>query len=330
MNTSAISRLSFLSMAMIVSTEGTTYAQAPGQTHSPAELVDALHSAFGSHHSRAVHAKGIILQGDFVPDPQAAKLTTAFHLQRTPSHVTVRFSDFTGIPDIPDNIGAANPRGLAIRFELPDGRSTDIVGHSFNGFPTPTSDQFRELLLAIGASGPGTPPPTALDSFLHWHPVAKTFLTTQKLPGSYGAISYFGVNAFRFTNSGGHQSIIRYQFIPVDGEELLSTDAMAKKDADFLVKEIQERVKSRAVTFRVLAQVAEDQDNPDDPSTAWPNSRKLIPLGMLSIRGVAPNTVSEDKALAFNPLNLPTGIEPADPMLTFRGKAYPVSVKERQ
>ena len=161
------------------------------QKSSPAQLVDALHSAFGQHHARAVHAKGIILEGKFTPDAHAAGLTTAFHLQKQVSKVTLRFSDFTGIPDIPDNIGAANPRGLAIKFTLPDGRNTDIVGHSFNGFPTENSDQFRELLLAIATSGNDTPKPTPLDEFLDTHPVAKTFLTTQHTPVSYGSIKLF-------------------------------------------------------------------------------------------------------------------------------------------
>jgi catalase len=57
-----------------------------------------LHSAFGKHESRAVHAKGIILEGTFVPSKDAAKITKAVHLQNQASKVLLRFSDFTGIP----------------------------------------------------------------------------------------------------------------------------------------------------------------------------------------------------------------------------------------
>src|SRR5207237_4555591 len=116
--------------------------QQSDQKSTPAELVDALHTAFGNHHSRAVHAKGIMLEGIFTPDEGAATITKAAHLQSVPSKVVVRFSDFTGIPDIPDNVGAANPRGFAIKFIMPDSLTTDIVAHSFNGFPTANSDQF--------------------------------------------------------------------------------------------------------------------------------------------------------------------------------------------
>ena len=154
-------------------------AQDKAQTSTPGQLVDALHAAFGDHHSRAVHAKGIILEGTFTPDPQASTLSKAFHLQNESSRVIVRFSDFTGIPNIPDNIGLANPRGFAIKSQMNDGRNTDIVSHSFDGFPASTTDQFRELLLAISTSGANAPKPTDLDKFLDTHPIAKAFLTTR-------------------------------------------------------------------------------------------------------------------------------------------------------
>lgn len=305
-------------------------AQDPGQTSSPSQLVDALHAAFGEHHARAVHSKGIILQGTFTPDAGAATITKARHLQKTKSTVVVRFSDFTGIPDIPDNVGLANPRGFAIKFKMPDGATTDIVGHSFNGFPTSNSDQFRELLLAIAASGPGASSPTALDRFLDSHPVAKTFLTTQKNPASYAGISYFGVNSFKFTNQQGESHFIRYQFIPVNGEELLTAEQMAKEGPEYLQEEIKKRMALRPIKFKMYAQIAEDGDNIEDPSVAWPDSRKKVLLGTIEITNLTANTPEEDKQLSFIPNNLPDGIETADPMLNFRSKAYPISVKERQ
>ena len=132
--------------------------------HTPAELVESMHTAFGYNHCRAVHAKGVILQGEFTPDSHATEITKAPHLQGPGSKVTVRFSDFSGVPTIPDNDPMANPRGLAIRFELPGGANTDLVAHSFNGFPVSNTDDLRELMLAIAASGPCAATPTALDS----------------------------------------------------------------------------------------------------------------------------------------------------------------------
>jgi catalase len=47
-----------------------------------------------------------------------------------------------------------------VKFHLPDGTDTDLVTHSYNGFPTATAAEFRDLLLALAASGPDAPKPT--------------------------------------------------------------------------------------------------------------------------------------------------------------------------
>ncbi len=330
MNNFIFPRLSFISFAIASGSLQNIQAQNEPQNATPAQLVDALHSAFGTHQARAVHAKGIILEGEFTPDPNASSLTKAMHLQKTKSKIVVRFSDFTGIPDIPDNVGGANPRGFAIKFLMPDGQTTDIVGHSFNGFPTENTDQFRELLLAIGASGPDSPKPNALDSFLATHPIAKTFLTTQKLPASYATINYFGVNSFKFTNNSGKSHFIRYQFVPEDGEFLLTTEQFNQAGPQYLQTEIKQRIISKVIRFKMYAEIAQEGDNIENPSIAYPAGREKILLGYIEIKTLAANTTAEDKALSFSPNNIPDGIESADPMLNFRGKAYPISVKERQ
>lgn len=318
-----------LCLACAVALPGSLLAQEKAAT--PQQLVDALHTTFGAHQLRAVHTKGIIFYGTFTPDPGAASLTKAFHLQKEGSDVTLRFSDFTGIPDIPDNAGAANPRGFAIKFTMKDGRNTDIVGHSFDGFPTENATQFRELLLAIHTAGTD-PKPTHLDQFLESHPLAKRFLTTQKLPASYATIEYFGVNSFKFTNKKGQSHFIRYQFEPVEGVRLLDSAAYAQQDKNYLINEIQQRVADHPIQFKMYAQIAEAGDKIADPSIAFPATRKRVLLGVITINKQGDGSTTEDKATQFSPDpgTLPEGIEPADPMIPFRGKAYPISVKERQ
>jgi len=99
---------------------------------TPAQLVDALNAVFGKQtDNRAVHAKGVVLEGKFTPSPEAASLSKAPHLQSTAVPVTIRFSDFAGVPAIPDTDPKASPRGLAVKFHLPDGVDTDLVTHSY-------------------------------------------------------------------------------------------------------------------------------------------------------------------------------------------------------
>jgi catalase len=118
--------------------------------------------------------------------------------------VVVRFSDFTGLPNIPDTEVKANPRGFAIKFLLSDGSNMDIVNHSFNGFPVSTSSEFSALLEAIASSGGESTPGSELEEFLGSHPIAKTFLTTQtQLPQSWATTSFYSVNAVQFTDAEG-------------------------------------------------------------------------------------------------------------------------------
>lgn len=297
----------------------------------PAALVDALHGAFGRHHERAVHAKGILLQGTFVPTPEARLLSRTMLFAGSSIPVAVRFSDFTGIPNIADTAELANPRGFAVKFELPDGTRTDVVTHSFNGFPVATAGEFGELLRAIAASGADAPKPTALDEFLATHPIAKTFLTTQKpAPLSYATISYYGVNSFRFTDARGKQRYVRYRFVPVAGEHYLDADALKHKGPDYLSQEIAARVAEAPIRYEWIAQLSGPGDVIDDPSIAWPESRKLVKLGALEITGLVADQAAASKALMFMPGNLPEGIEAADPMIRTRDASYVVSFGDRQ
>ncbi|HEY4369093.1 MAG TPA: catalase family peroxidase [Steroidobacteraceae bacterium] len=308
-------------------------SEAPGGTAdaTPTQLVDALNSVFGKHPgARAVHTKGVVFEGDFTPSRSAATISKAPHLQNAPVSVTVRFSDFAGIPTVPDNDPLANPRGLAIRFHLPDGSNSDIVAHSFNGFPSATAADFRDLLIALGRSGADVAKPTPLDTYLSSHPIAKNFLTAPKpAPVSYATLPYFGVNTFKFTNSNGNVTYGRYQFLPVSGPHYLSEEQAKNASADYLRDELGTRLKQGPAQFKLVVQIAEPADKLDDPSIAWPDTRRTVELGVISIsRSVADNDAA-NKALLFMPNALPDGIAAADPMIAARSGAYVESYGRR-
>ena len=307
-----------------------TAVPAAAQDNLPAELVQDLHGVFGNNHVRAVHAKGVVLTGRFMPSAEARRLSKAA-LFAKPTPVIVRFSDFTGIPTIPDNIGDASPRGLAIKFGTVDDASLDIVSHGFNGFPVRTAAEFGQLFKAIAASGPSAEKPTALDGFFATHPRAKTFLTTQSPPPeSYATQPYFGVNAFTFTDARGRTTAVRYRFVPRAGTHFLELAAAKAKEPNYLRAEIADRVRAAPIQFDWYAQIAESTDKLDDPSIAWPETRRAVLLGTITIDRLAADQPGLDKALIFLPGNVPAGISPADPMVEVRTAAYPVSFAERQ
>ncbi len=306
--------------------------EAPASQKSLAEqLVDAFNAVFGVHPGmRANHPKGVVLEGTFTPSSSAASLTKATHLQKrkAPIPVTVRFSAGSGLPTVPDT--SDMPRGMAVKFALPDGTKTDLVVLSFNGFPVANGEEFRDFLLAVAASGPDAPKPTEIEKFLGSHPAAKAFVETPKPPPvSYGTLPYFGINAFKLTNKKGVATHVRYQLHPVAGATYLPKEQASTMGPDYLTDEIRERVRRGPVKFKLLAQVAEQGDTIDNPTIVWPDTRKKVELGTITITKAVADSQAAEKKLLFVPGALVPGIEAADPMIAVRSAAYIVSLSRR-
>ncbi|MEP6546829.1 MAG: catalase family peroxidase [Gammaproteobacteria bacterium] len=320
-------------IAMSVVAAGASHlAAAADQKPLPVALVDALNKVAGGPHKgyRANHAKGIMVEGTFTPARSAATLSKAPHFVKTVP-VMVRFSDTTGVPTMPDASPDASPHGMAIRFKLPEGASTDIVSISANSFPVATPEDFLALLTAAANSGPGVPKPTPVEQFLGAHPAALKFVTTPRAaPDSFGTLAFYGVNAFKFTNTRGVSHYARYQIIPEAGEHALTPEQTAKAGPNYLMDELPQRLAKGAVKFRLQAQVAKDGDPTDDATQVWPADREIVVLGVITLKTVTPDQVAAQKIIMFNPLSLQAGIEPStDPVLLARPSAYGVSYSQR-
>ncbi|MGZ8271160.1 MAG: catalase family peroxidase [Methylophilus sp.] len=311
--------------------EDTTIAE--GDKPVTEQIVNTLTKLSGGPHQgyRANHAKGIVVQGEFVPAKSAAGLSKAVHLQTMPSPVTVRFSNATGVPNIPDADGNAFPKGIAIRFQLADGAYTDIVSISTNGFPAAKPEDFLGLLNAVAASGPDAAKPTPIEQFLQTHPAALAFVQMPKpAPVSFATEAFYGVNAFKFTNAKGETQYGRYRITPVNGAEFLTKEETAKATPNYLIEELPVRLSKAPAKFKITVQLAEKGDEVNDPTVVWPETRKLVELGTLTLKNIDANGVQFEKATMYNPLALVDGIEASDdPILLARPAAYAVSYGRR-
>jgi catalase len=297
------------------------------------DLLKQFDQIFGLHSGyRPAHAKGLMLTGTFKPAPQAQSLTKAPHITRQSTPVTVRFSNSTGLPQIPDNSPDANPRGLAIRFNLAEHVHTDIVSHSTDGFPAHDGYEFLELLRALAASGPDVPSPKPIEKFLGTHPAALAFVQTPKpFPSSLARESYFAVTAFAFTNSSGKTKFGRYRILPEAGNDYLSDAQVAALSPDYHYDEIAARVAKGPVRFHVKVQIAADGDTVDDATIHWPESRELVDLGTIELTEVVKETPAEQKHIIFDPIPRVDGIEAsADPLLELRAAIYLLSGRRRR
>ena len=116
----------------------------------------------------------------------------------------------------------------------------------------------------------------------------------------------------------------------MNGESVLTPEQLATKGPNYLQTELPERLAHAPFSFTWYAQISEKPDVIGDPSVAWPESRKLVKLGVITINHMTPDPEATDKGTMFSPLNIPATIRPADPMLGIRQEAYPISFQHRQ
>jgi catalase len=297
------------------------------------DLLDQFETIFGLHPGfRPAHAKGILLTGSFTPSSEAASLTRAPHVTRDSTQVTARFSDSTGLPSLPDNDPNANPRGLGIRFHLADHVHTDIIGHSADGFPTRTGQEFLEFLRAVAASDPSKPSPSPVEIFLGTHPAALAYVQTPKpCPSSFAREAFFGVTAFRFTNQDGVGRYGRYRISPAAGIEHLDEAAAKARGANYLFDELYERLEAGPIRFDIHVQIAHESDTVDDATIHWPADRHLIHFGAITLTAKASDDEQKQQRLIFDPIPRVDGIEPSDdPLLELRAAIYLQSGRRRR
>jgi catalase len=296
------------------------------------QLLAALDSLSGLHPGfRPVHAKGLMCSGTFTPSAEAAKLTRAPHAARPSTSVTVRYSDSTGVPTIPDNDPQrSGPRGIAIRFHLGDHVHTDIVAHSTNGFPVHTGEEFVVFLRAVADFGAGKP--EALGAFLASHPGAKRFVEAPKpIPSSFTREAFFAVTAFKFTNAQGVSRHGRFRIRPEAGNEYLTNEQAALKSPNFLFDEIGPRLARGPVRLGIFVQMAEPGDNVADASVAWPDDRPEISFGTITLTARVDDHEAERRKIIFDPVPRVDGIDSSgDPLTAVRADIYLLSGRRRR
>lgn len=290
------------------------------------DLVDTVARVLGSQPGcRVTHHDGIVLTGTFTATPRARELTRAAHMQGDPVRVTVRFSNGFPDPSLPD-AAEDNPRGMAVKFSLPDGSATDLVCQSWPVFPAGTPEDFLGL---IAAQGEGE---AAVAEFLAEHPdvaeaSAKIAAESGQPPLSWATMAFNSMNAYRLVNAAGAGRFVRFTLSPERGEHSLPVEQRATADPHYLMKGVLDELPIR---YRVLAQLAHDDDQTTDASKAWPADREWADLGTVVITGPDLERERDGDVLVNDPMRLTDGVEPSDdPILRIRPLVYALSVRRR-
>jgi len=293
-------------------------------------MVDLLNAVHGRHEGvRAAHARGACARGTFTAPLEASRLTRAPHMQGDPIPVIVRFSNGTGNPLHPDR--RKDGRGMAVKFDLPNGKQTDMVGITLPVFFVKTAEDFLALQDALALDpATGKPDPARSIAFAQEHPEAvpgfQAVLTFQP-PASYAQLVYRGLHAFKYVNAAGDERFVRYRWEPESGVASLSEVEAKALPEQYLRDELEMRLKQGPAAFRLRVQIGTADDPTDDPTVEWPADREEVELGRL----VLSEATDDCDEMLFDPTFLVDGIEVSDDeILRARSGAYAVSFKRRR
>jgi catalase len=298
------------------------------------QMIDAFEGTFGTHAGqRRNHIKGTCAAGEFVGTSDAAALSKSVLFAGKPIPVVARFSLGGGNPDLPD--AAPAPRGMALEFRPPGGGLQHITMIDLPIFGAMSPASFRD---AIVASKPdpktGQPDGKKLAEYAANHPEAMAlskYSSGHAPTANYYQSTYFSVHTFEFVDAKGAEHAVKWRFVPRDGVKELTPAQIKAAPHDFLEKNLLERVKKTPAVWDMVVYVGEPGDPADNPTLAWPETRKHFTAGTLTIKEATPQQKGQAcEPINFDPLIMADGIAPTnDPILRFRSPAYAVSFGKR-
>lgn len=297
------------------------------------QAISALENTFGVHQGeRRNHIKGTCAAGEFIGLPEAHIYTHSALFSGESMPVVIRFSLPGGNPGVPDT--AKIPRGMALEVRLPDGSLQHMTMLNTPMFGAASPQTFYDDIVAkTPDTVTGKPDPEKIKAFKASHPDSlpqAEYLAKNNPPVSWASSSYFGIHTFKFVNRENKTTLVRWRFVPQDGEKRLSENELKSSPPNFLEQKLIERVKRGPVRWDMMLTIGEPGDPANNPTLLWPNDRKEVKVGTLTISSATPQKGAECENINFDPLVMTDGIEPTnDPVLLFRSPAYAISFGKR-
>jgi len=315
---------SLVLIAVVIAGAAAAFAYTAGwfspERLTPNKMVDALTPPTGvSLGHRRNHAKGICFTGVFEANGAGSALSHAQVFTRGQYPVLGRFNLGTADPNAAD--ATVRVRGMGLRISTPDGQEWRSAMIDPPIFPVSTPQAFYELLLASASKDPD-----AMKKFAAAHPEIAAFGAWEKTApwtGSYAEDQYNALNSFVFTDNSGAEHSVRWSFLPAAQPVSVSPDDLAKRGPDFLEQEITERVRGGPQRWTMVVTVANPGDPTADPSKAWPEDRRTVEVGTLTVQQIEPERDGPCRDINFDPTVLPSGIRTSDdPFPAARSSVY--------
>jgi len=326
-------RLLTLGLVALVTTFGMATAGLAQARVSPQQVIATLEQTFKVHPGqRRNHIKGSCATGSFVANAGARQFSRSPIFSGKTVPVVARFSLAGGNPKAPDT--ARTPRGLGLQFKPGRGGVVNMALINTPVFGAATPETFNGNLIATRPDpATGKPNPDTVKAFRASHPDTKAqaaFLAANNPVSSYTTSSYYSLHAFRFVNAANRSQLVRWAFVPQDGEQRLSDEQLRDSPAHFLEQRLLDRVQQGPVRWDLVLTLGQPGDVDNDPTVVWPQDRKTVTVGTLTLSGASPQKGGVCEAVAFDPLVLGDGIVATnDPVLQFRSGTYAISHDRR-
>jgi catalase len=268
---------------------------------------------------RRNHAKGICFTGVFEANGNGSALSQAQVFVRGQYPALGRFNLGTPNPDAPD--ATVRVRGMGLQISTLDGQEWRAAMINPPVFPVSTPRAFHELLLAAGSKDP-----EAMKAFAGAHPEIAPFGAWQKdapWTGSYAEDRFNGLNAFIFVDGSGAEHAVRWSLLPAAQAVPTTSDELTKRGPDFLEQEIADRVSHGPLHWSMVVTVANPGDPTADPTKAWPEDRRSVEVGTLTVQQIEAEADGPCRDINFDPTVLPAGIRVSDdPFPAARSSVY--------
>jgi catalase len=297
---------------------------------TPPRFTDRFEHVYGRHDGfRRNHAKGLSATGSFASTGAGAAICRAAVFRAGSVPMIGRFSLAGGLPDQADKPDSV--RGLGLLLQA-NGQQWRMAMVNLPVFPDSTPQGFYERLLA---SKPlpetGKPDPQKMAAFLDRHPetVAAMKIIKQSPPSAGFADSTFhALNAFWFTNSAGATVPVRWSVVPQDAS---GADVPGPSHGkDYLFDDLIRTLAQRPLKWRLVLTIGEPGDPTNDATKPWPQSRRSVDAGTITITAVQTEESGNARDINFDPLVLPDGITASDdPLPPARSAIYARSFTRR-
>jgi catalase len=302
-------------------------------TLTPARFTDGFEEVAGVHPGyRRNHARGVGVSGYFEGNGNGVRLSKAAVFQPGRVPVVGRFSLGGGNPHAADTPDAV--RGLGAQFTLPDGELWRTTLINLPVFPVRTPQAFYEQLIASKPDpATGKPDSARMQAFLARHPEtvrALSILQGRPISSGFADSTFHALNAFRFTNAAGESTPVRWLLVPEQPFAAAAATDSTLQSRDYLFTDVAEQIRRQPLRWRLIVIVGQPGDPTDDATLPWPEGREKVDVGTLTLDRVDGPEAASAEGLNFDPLVLPTGIEPsADPLLSARSAVYSQSFTRR-